>query len=84
MKKSTLVLCFLISLSGCTAREVITNTLQVGADIHCEQESNVSYTRCGTNLEEEYKRGQELREQHLEDVDKELKQKRLEELKARK
>jgi hypothetical protein len=81
IKKIFLFSAVMLLLSACTGREVITGVAQLEADKHCDPMSDVSYLRCGTDIDDEYEKNRALKEQHMREADEELRQKELERLK---
>ncbi len=70
-------------LSGCSPHGAMT-TAQVIKDLNCDQQSNISYKRCDTNIEDEYKRAQEIKELNEKEAENEERLRKIEELKKQK
>jgi len=70
MKTTLPTLILLATLTGCTQHASMT-TAQIIKNRDCNQQSEISYKRCDTNVEDEYQKAQELKRELDEQTKKE-------------
>jgi|GEM_PF-5981929 len=77
-------LIFVTLMCACTSKQLAVGAAQIAADTQCSNNNNVSYLRCGTNVESEYQKNKQLKEQSMKEADEAVKQKQLEDFKKAK
>lgn len=59
----------MIFLSSCTGKQIIVGAAQFETNKHCDNDSDISYLRCGINIESEYEKNKALHEQVIKEAE---------------